>query len=377
MTIQHHPRRWSALAALLIITLILGSVPASAQGPDDLTDPPASFRLTGLRHIYQKWNNCGPANLTMALSYFGWGYEQEVAANWLKPDVEDKNVSPSQMAAFVNQHSELSNLAALWRYGGTMDLVKKLVAAGFPVIVESGYDVEDLGWMGHYETVVAYDDASQQIWVYDSYLGNGPDGFGQVHAYADFEYWWGNFNRAFLVIFPVEREADLRVVLGDYASTQFAAEQALNMALQNAQRNATDHWAWFNAGSSEAKLGQIARNNGDTAAARTHYSNAAYYFDEAFRLGMPHRVTWYQFGPFAAYYHAGRYQDVIALADRTAETTPYVEETHYWRGLAYAALGQTENAIAQLDEALAFNRNFFEAQDAKTLITSGAYVPPQ
>jgi tetratricopeptide (TPR) repeat protein len=91
---------------------------------------------------------------------------------------------------------------------------------------------------------------------------------------------------------------------------------------------------------------------------------------------MPFRTMWYQFGPYEAYYHVGRYDDVVELANNTASTTLYVEEINYWRGMAYAALGRTEDAIFQFDETLRFNRNFVEAQTAKTLLETNAYAPP-
>ncbi|MBN1201840.1 MAG: C39 family peptidase, partial [Anaerolineae bacterium] len=203
-------RRMTIWLALIVIVVAALNATPPAYAQDGL---PTSARVDGLRHVYQLWNNCGPANLTMALSYFGWPHDQEVAAAWLKPDIEDKNVSPGEMAAFVNQQTDIPNLRALWRYGGTMDLVKQFIAAGFPVIAESGFEVNDLGWMGHYETVVAYDDTTQTVWVYDSYLGLG-DGSGVTHSYAEFDEWWRHFNRTFVVLFPLDREQDIRDILG-------------------------------------------------------------------------------------------------------------------------------------------------------------------
>lgn len=345
------------LAAAIMIALLGGAWPAGAQ--DGST--PSSARLDGLRHIYQTWNNCGAANLTMALSYFGWGFDQEVAAGWLKPNPEDKNVSPGQMAAFVNQQTDLPNVRAIWRFGGTLDLIKRAIAAGFPVIIESGYDVDDLGWMGHYETVVAYDDAVQTLWIYDSYLGLGA-GYGREHPYAEFDTWWRNFNRTFIILFTLDREQELRDVLGPYADPLYAAQVALDAARAEATTNPSDGWAWFNAGTSSVRLGR--------------YHDAAIYFDEAFRLGMPYRLSWYMFGPYEAYFNVGRFNDILTLADNTEATTVYVEETNYWRGMALAALGQPDAALAEFDKAISFNRNFIDAQDARARVQGGTFSAP-
>lgn len=348
-----------ALLALVAIALAAswGTTPIQAQG-----DTPPSARLNGIRHVYQDWNNCGPANLTMALSYFGWGYGQQRAASFLKPNIEDKNVSPAEMVAFVNeQQTELSDVRAFWRFGGTIDLIKRLLAAGFPVVVESGYDVDGLGWMGHYETVVAYDDNVQTIWVYDSYLGIG-SGYGRTYSYEEFDRWWRHFNRTFLVFFTLDRTDEVRAILGPYEDVTYATNAALNRALQEAAQDQSDGWAWFNAGVSAAKLG--------------NYFDAAAYFDLAFAQGLPFRVTWYHFAPYEAYYHVGRYQDVIDLANNTETTTAYVEETYYWRGMAYAAQGLQADALAEFEAALRYNRNFAAAEQARARVEAGQVAVP-
>ena len=37
---------------------------------------PTSWHLNGIQHIYQGWNNCGPATLTMGLTYYGYSDDQ-------------------------------------------------------------------------------------------------------------------------------------------------------------------------------------------------------------------------------------------------------------------------------------------------------------
>lgn len=354
-------KRWwqrkVAALALALAALVFGPLMGVyAQG-----DPPPSARLNGLIHQYQTWNNCSGANLTMALSYFGWGFDQDIARRWLKPNIEDKNVSPWEMTRYVNEvQTTLPNVRAIWRYGGDLAVIKRLIAAGFPVIVESGFDVEDLGWMGHYETVVAYDDPSQTIWVYDSYLG--PDGFGRAHSYTEFDFWWRHFNRAFIVLFPLEREGDLRAALGDYVSPETAANISLRVARAEATANPGDPWAWLNMGVANVRLG--------------NHFDAATAFDQAFALGLPYRVTWYIFSPFEAYWNVGRFQDVITLANNTEASTVYVEELYYWRGMALAALGQRDLALNEFNKAVSYNPNFTLAADRRAQIEAGTFWAP-
>ena len=137
---------------LLVLALLTTAIPALAQGGG--TSLPQTYQMSPFRHEYQGWNNCGPATLTMTLSHYGWQDNQLTAANWLKPDTEDKNVSPWQMIAFVN---EMTPERALMRYAGTLDLLRTLIANDFPVIIEAGYEPEGYDWMGHYLLVMGYD----------------------------------------------------------------------------------------------------------------------------------------------------------------------------------------------------------------------------
>ncbi|MCB9434182.1 MAG: C39 family peptidase [Ardenticatenaceae bacterium] len=133
---------------------------------------PAAARLNGIEHQFQEWNNCGPATLAMTLSYFQFHVTQSDTATYLKPNPEDRNVSPYEMARYVNEQTPLQ---AISRANGTADMLKLFVANNIPVIIELGIEPPGeyrwLGWYGHYLLVVAYDDPSNGFWVYDSWFG--------------------------------------------------------------------------------------------------------------------------------------------------------------------------------------------------------------
>ena len=86
----------------LLIALALLVTPLLVSAQEESVLLPSVFRMNALGTEYQGWNNCGPATLTNALVHFGYEDDQNRAANWLKPDGEDKNVSPWQMVEFVN-----------------------------------------------------------------------------------------------------------------------------------------------------------------------------------------------------------------------------------------------------------------------------------
>jgi hypothetical protein len=312
------------------------STPASPEGINVL--------LTGAKQEYQLWNNCGPATLSMNLSFYGWPGSQVEAAKFLKPDQEDKNVSPDQMAEFARS----AGFNALLRVNGTTELIKTLLRAGVPVLIEKGFEPEaDLGWMGHYELIVGFNDEQQEFIAMDSYTGPY-----QAVPYAEFEKYWRQFNRTYLAIYPNEKAEQVQSILSTQLDEAAVWAGSLATAQQEAAASPDDPFAWFNLGSSYTAL--------------QDWPNAATAYDRARQLGLPWRMPWYQFGWFDAYLRTGRYDDVLALADTVLKLTPNIEETYYYKGLALKALGNSAGARSQLELALKYNPNFEPAQDALT-----------
>lgn len=347
------------------------ATPAPSATPTITPTPlPESVILDGVVYVDQhgRWNYCGPANLTMALKFWGWPGDRDDVARVVKPGVQDpgldfiqqgrwdKNVMPYEMADFVVEHTDFNIVI---RYGGTVDLLKRLIAGGFPVVVEKGYYEADytgkVAWLGHYLFTTGYDDAAGEFIVQDAYLRPGKNMRVDYQTYLD---GWRSFDYLFFVVYPPERQEQLFNLLGDWLDPNFSYQYALQTAEQEIQtQEGIDlFFAWFNKGTSLVKL--------------QRYGEAAAAYDQAFRVyaelqeddtQRPYRIMWYQTGPYWAYYYTGRYQDVINLANTTLYETiaePTLEESLYWRGQAYLALGQTVDAIADFREAVRLNPNF-------------------
>jgi hypothetical protein len=325
------------------------SEPAQDAVVSSVAQPPTSAHLFGFTAVKQTWNNCGPANITMALSYYGWTEGQEVAQAYLRPDKEDKNVNPSEIVAFVNENT---GVRALTRIGGEMDLLKNFLANNIPVLIETGYMYEGSSWLGHYQTVVGYDDSLDVFFVYDSYLGSGDNGAGLPKSYDTFDKDWENFNRTFIVVYTQEDENKVRTILGNWADPNWAAEYARQIAQAEAIDNPQNPFAWYNLGSSLTRLGR--------------YDEAAAAYDQSRRVGeIPWRITLYQFGPFEAYFNTERYDEVLALVNSNLNNGgEYVEETYYWQGKVLAVQGDSAGAADSFRRALNHNPRFLAAQDA-------------
>lgn len=327
---------------------------AAAEATSTAAPLPSNFYIKGIQYEDQhgRWNYCAPSTLAMALTYWGWQGNRDTVGPVLKPVEKDKNVMPYEMEDYVNTQAALG--VAL-RIGGNMELVKRFVVAGYPVLVEKGVFLTDISgvysWMGHYEIVNGYDDAKGVFITQDAYTG--PD---YKVSYDDFITGWRAFNYTYLIIYPKPQEAEIMALLGSDADEQTNAQNALQKASNEIlSTGGMDlYFSWFNRGSSLVKL--------------QDYAGAAQAYDAAFKVyptipedKRPWRMLWYQTGPYFAYYYTQRYTDLLNLADGTLKAMQgdkNLEESYYWRGMAEAALGDTQAAINDMSLALKYHPGF-------------------
>lgn len=348
-------------------TATLPPTPTNPPAPTP-TPLPSTALLKGMLCERQLMNNCGPATLSVYLSYYDWGKNQLTTGAVLKPNAKDVNVMPYELADFVNEHTEQR---ALWRYGGDLEMIKALVSAGYPVMIEKGFEPYSLrsdGWMGHFNLVVGYDDEEQLLTAHDTYLMSYAPWGGQIpqelwdtfigfdFSYREIEQVWRAFNYVFVVVYPPEKENEVLELIGPLATDEGACQIAYDRAMQETT-SMTDvreqFFAWFNAGTSLVCL--------------QDYENAAKAYDTAFGIypeikqdSRPYRILWYETGPYPAYYYTERYQDVINLANKTlgAMAEPVLEESYYWRAISQYALGNTTQALADLRTSLEYHPGF-------------------
>ena len=320
--------------------------------------PLPSFALIeGMQNIPQSFNNCGPANLAIVLDHYNDPSTQADTANYLKPNPNDRNVSPWQISDFILDNT---NLQIAVHSGGTMDILKRFIAAGMPVVIESGIDFQDgEGWYGHYLTLFGYADDTQVFQAMDTYATPwAPD--GEQFPYADIMRDWQNFNYLFYVVYPVERSEEVAAILGEtLTDEQLMWENAVRIAQEEISANSANQFAWYNLGTSLTELGRL------TGELR-YYEDGAAAFDQARQLELPYRMLWYQHRPYMAYYKVGRVQDVIDLANVTLQTRggKNVEETYLWLGHAELVNGDPDSARQSYSQALNLNTNFYPAQQA-------------
>jgi tetratricopeptide (TPR) repeat protein len=311
--------------------------------------------IVGPEVVAQQFNNCGPANLSIVLDYYGHDSDQQEIGKALKPNYDDRNVSPHELVSFVNEHTLLRGAAYS---GGDLIMLKRLLAAGIPVIIEKGlYLNREQGWMGHYLTLVGYRDASEQFYSLDTYLGPW-DSSGRVDNYETIEQLWDQFNNTFIIVYSPDEEQIVNTLLGSEMTEPTLMWQKAALSAQRSTEQGEDSaFAWFNLGTSLTHLGEI---TGEAA----YYENAALAFDRARQIGLPWRMLWYQFEPYVAYLAAGRLEDVRVLSGAILSDSGGrdVEETYLYQGHTLLATGDAAGAEKSYRRALKLNPNYWEAQ---------------
>jgi tetratricopeptide (TPR) repeat protein len=327
--------------------------PTSATVIPTPTPRPQSVSLPAPAWEKQDWNNCGPTTLALALRMYGWSGDQFDISDLLKPDRGDKNVNIEELVYYVRTRAGW--LQADYRVGGTIAVLKDFLAAGYPVIVEKGFILDPTdgggGWAGHYLLLTGYDDAQDVFITQDS--NKGAD---QPVSYAELDDGWRAFNRVYLFLYDPADQPRIDSLLGDNADPDANRDHALAAAQAEIDRDPKDAYAWFNLGSNLVYF--------------ERYGEAAQAFDTARDIGLPWRFSRYQFGPYIAYFHQGRFQDIIDLADYTTFRTQKAEESYLWRGWARYRLGELVPAIEDWRHALQINPNYQDAVYALEFVGS-------
>jgi len=317
--------------------------------PTSTPEPlPAQALLASPPYEKQTANNCGPAALSMMLHMFGWNGSQKDISEVIKPVNGDRNVNPEELAYWVRNYAGW--LRVEYRVGGDIETLKRLIAAGYPVIIEgttalnpddTGWPDDDL-WAAHFLLLNGYDDTTQTFLAQDTY--RGPD--KQV-SYAQLESEWKPFNYLYLIVYLPNQEEDIKHLLGSNWDPDQNRQNALSLAEAAVAADPADAFAWFNMGSNLVYFG------------RYDEANAAY--DKAREIGLPQRMFRYQFGPFLANFHANRIDDLLALTEYALQRTQMSEEAWLWHGWALYRKGDVNGAINDWRKALTVRPGYEDA----------------
>jgi len=339
-------------------TPTLEALPTATSTPQPSpTTLPESVVLDPPEYELQDINGCGPATLAMYLRYYGWEGDQNSIDAVIKPYRTDRNVNVEELAYYAWNYAGWLNL--IYRVDGSIETLKALIANGIPVMIEEGdelaqsYWPDDDQWAGHFLLLTGYDDAAQEFIAQDS--------FRQANRRVSYEKTderWRPFNRVYIVAYLPYQESTVQSILDSDWDIDVNRQHALETAQAEIDQNPEDGLAWFNLGSNLVYF--------------EDYEQAANAYDQARQLGLPQRMLRYQFGPFHAYFHTRRFEDLLALSEHTIQLTPNSEEGFLWKGWALYNLGDSQGAIEAFRESYAAN---YTSEDAEYALNFMGVTP--
>ena len=323
-----------------------------SPGPTSIRTPtptalPQSINLGSPSWEKQTPNNCGPATLSLYLRSHNWEGNQTDISDLLKPETGDRNVNVEELIYYVRTQAGWLN--AEYRVGGDIELLKRFLAAGLPVMIEEGdlldeqYWPNDDRWAGHYLLLSGYDETTQTFVAQDTF--RSPDRNVPYQSVAES---WQAFNYVYLLVYRTDQTELVKSILGEDWDPDINRQKALELAQSQTIQDPNNAYAWFNLGSNQVYF--------------ERYHEAAQAYDTARQVGLPQRMLRYQFGPFFAYFFSGRNDDLLALTKYALQRTPNSEETLLWRGWGRYRAGETSRAMDDFQAALEENPFY---QDAK------------
>lgn len=300
--------------------------------------------LTGMSYVGQTWNNCGPASLSMVLSYYGVKKTQEEIGRSMHPDPAGKHVGTPELVNYL----AAQGLSARVIVSGTVEVLQRLVANGVPVLV-SGWirGNEDIG---HYRVAKGYDRSAGVLIFNDSYWGAD---YRLTAAQLD-AVWWP-FNRVYLPVYRPAQEPLVRAIIGDDWDPRFLMPRARSAAERETVAHPKDPYAWFNLGDDNLALGD--------------FVSAVKAYERALALDLPSRILWYRTEPLIAYNKAGQFQRALDLSAPVLSRTTGVAQIYEQRGFAYLGLGKPDQAASEFKLAIFYDPGLTASKEALANLT--------
>lgn len=323
---------------------IINSSPSVSPSPTPPPIPNSKILSNNGYHVFQSFNNCGPAALSMTLRFYGIEASQEVLGQALRPyqipggDNDDKSVTLEEVAEKSKEFGFIPYLRPM----GDSDVLKKFIANDIPIIARTWTKPnEDIG---HFRIIKGYDD-SRGIFIQDDSL----QGKNLEYTYSDFNEIWKKFNYEYLVLVPKEKQKLAEQIIGSDVNAEIAWQKAVENSKKQLSQNPNDTDARFNLSVAYYKLG--------------NYEKSVKEFEKV-ENKISFRTLWYQIEPIQAYFELKNYDKVIEITDRVLNNQNRAfSELYILRGKIYQERNEANLAQEEFRKALLYNTSLKEAQE--------------
>ncbi|WP_019012463.1 C39 family peptidase [Deinococcus aquatilis] len=277
---------------------------------------PASVTLDNIRHEPQGPDNCAPVTALTVLGYYGTRITQGQAAQAMKDSPRDPQVTSLELAAYLGSFG----LRSMIRSAGTPELLRTLLAAGVPVVLQQRLQAGSN--VAHFRTVYGYQGGrfltsdpllGAKLWLTEAELVN----------------LWHFYNGEYLVAYPPAKEGAVYAALGGNVRAATNWQRLKTISEQNVKARPSDPYNWWGLGKANLRLGNI--------------KAAAANFDRAVALGVPSLYYLYRQEAFEAWTQAGQHSKTLKYVQLGLRHDQNSKELLRFRSLAQKALERTSS----------------------------------
>lgn len=327
-------------------------IPTLSPTPSPIYKQPSEVAVIPRKtHVFQTFNNCGPASLSMLLSYFNINISQQELGHKLRPYQNSKgnNDDKSVILPELSKEAQNYNLISFYRPNGSIELIKTFIANDIPVLTRTWLKLnEDIG---HYRVIRGYDDETSEIIQDDSLQGRD-----LRYSYNEFLKLWQGFNYEYVVVAPQELEKVVQEILAKDFDETTAWQNAYDRAARDTIIEPDNIYHLFNQSVAASHLKK--------------YSETVTLF-EKIENRLPPRMLWYQIEPIQAYLDLGDYQKVFEISEKILNNgNRAFSELYLIRGEIYLNHGDKDLARREFEKAVFYNINLQKAKDKLNALTS-------
>lgn len=310
---------------------------------------PQAYKIPQKKHLYQTFNNCGPATLTMLLSYYGVSADQNTLGKQMRPyqnpqgDNDDKAVFADEFVYWAENYGQKVNLKSLTRANGSLELLKLFISHDIPVVTTNLLNQnEDIG---HFLLIRGYDNNKQQLTADDSYYGPN-----RKYGYYDFMSLWQPFNYVYVIAYTDSQSDVVKQILGEEIDEKTAWKNTITRAQKESNLTPESIYPVFNMSTAYFHVGD--------------YQNSIKYFEQV-ENKLPRRMLWYQIEPLQAYQALGKHDKLLPLIQNILDNgNRAFSELYYMRGEIYLEQEKPDQARKEFEQALFYHQGYKKAEDA-------------
>ena len=286
--------------------------------------------------------NDGAAILSANLRYWKEVENQYKISARIHPSSLDPSISFEDIVAYISE--EYPEFKTIRRVNGDSDILINILEKNIPVIVLVNSKSSISSWPGDdrieaaYYMLLGYDGKTDMFSYQDTSNGNTLS-----IAESDLLSAWYQFQREYLIIYPEEKDSEVREALSENYYEELNFQRALSKFRMDSELLPDNPFALYN-------CGVILHKDGDNGGAWE-------MFQQANDLGLPQRYYIYQSDMLQTALELGYADDLENLVDPILYRNSHDEVLTIYKGWAYILRDDIKKGSDYFEKAQKINQN--------------------